>query len=55
MGQANKNYNIYEQKFRAIIGKTNNSIEKEIENEFPNIPKGCYIHLEKVYYVIQIA
>jgi len=48
VGQANKNYNIYEQKFRAIIGKTNNSIEKEIENEFPNIPKGCYIHLEKV-------
>ena len=48
VGQANKNYNIYEQKFRAIIGNTNNSIEKEIKNEFPNLPKGCFIQLEKV-------
>ena len=48
VGQANKSYNIYEQKFRAIIGSTNNSIEKEIENEFPNLPKGCFIQLEKV-------
>lgn len=47
VGQANKSYNIYEQKFRAIIGNTNNSIEKEIENEFPNLPKGCFIQLEK--------
>jgi superfamily II DNA or RNA helicase len=48
VGQANKSYSIYEQKFRAIIGSTNNSIEKEIENEFPNLPKGCFIQLEKV-------
>ncbi len=48
VGQANKSYNIYEQKFRAIIGNTNNSIEKEIDNEFPNLPKGCFIQLEKV-------
>ena len=55
VGQANKSYNIYEQKFRAIIGSTNNSIEKEIENEFPNLPKGCFIQLEKVAkdYILQ--
>ncbi len=55
VGQANKSYNIYEQKFRAIIGSTNNSIENEIENEFPNLPKGCFIQLEKVAkdYILQ--
>lgn len=48
VGQANKSYNFYEQKFRALIGNTNSSIEKEIENEFPNLPKGCFIQLERV-------
>jgi superfamily II DNA or RNA helicase len=48
VGQANKNYNFYEQKFRALIGNSSNPIEKEIENEFPNLPKGCFIQLEKV-------
>lgn len=48
VGQANKSYNFYEQKFRALIGNTNNPIEKEIENEFPNLSKGCFIQLERV-------
>lgn len=48
VGQANKSYNFYEQKFRALIGSTNSPIEKEIENEFPNLPKGCFIQLERV-------
>ncbi len=48
VGQANKSYIFYEQKLRALIGNTVNPIEKEIENEFPNLPKGCFIQLERV-------
>lgn len=48
VGQANKSYSFYEQKFRDLIGNTVNPIEKEIENEFPNLPKGCFIQLERV-------
>lgn len=47
VGQANKSYTFYEQKYRALIGNTYNSIEKEIEHEFPNLPKGCFIQLER--------
>lgn len=37
----------YEGKFRALIGKTNYSVKDEIENEFPHLPLGCSIVLEK--------
>jgi len=47
IGLANKNYN-YETKFRALIGKTQKSIQYYIENGFSNLPKGSYIHLEKM-------
>ena len=46
VAQAHRNYKFAE-KFRALTGKTRNPIEKEIENGFPNVPKGCYIELEK--------
>ncbi|MBO8173097.1 MAG: DUF3427 domain-containing protein [Bacillaceae bacterium] len=46
VGQAHKNYD-FEQKFRALIGKTKKSIKYYIENEFFNLPKGCFILLEK--------
>jgi len=48
VGQANKSYTFYEQKYRALIGNTHNPIAKEIENEFPNLPKGCFIKLERI-------
>ncbi|MGB4658684.1 MAG: DUF3427 domain-containing protein, partial [Mobilitalea sp.] len=48
VGQANKSYSFYEQKLRALIGNTSNPIQKEIENEFPNLPKGCFIQLERI-------
>lgn len=48
VGQANTGYNFYERKFRALIGNTHNSVETELKNEFPNLPKGCFIQLEKV-------
>ncbi len=37
----------FEGKFRALVGKTNTSIQKEIEDEFPHLPLGCSIVLEK--------
>jgi superfamily II DNA or RNA helicase len=37
----------FEGKFRALIGKTNTSVKKEIEDNFPHLPLGCSIILEK--------
>lgn len=37
----------YEGKFRALIGKTVTPIQKEIEDDFPHLPLGCSIVLEK--------
>ncbi len=38
----------FEGKFRALVGKTNTPISKEIEADFPHLPLGCSIVLEKV-------
>lgn len=37
----------FEGKFRALVGKTNTSIHKEVEDDFPHLPLGCTIVLEK--------
>ncbi len=37
----------FESKFRALIGKTTSSVQKEIEDDFPHLPLGCSIILEK--------
>ncbi|MHC1775018.1 MAG: DUF3427 domain-containing protein [Lentimicrobium sp.] len=37
----------FEGKFRALVGKTNTSTLKEIEDDFPHLPLGCAIILEK--------
>ena len=37
----------FEGKFRALVGKTNTRINKEIEDNFPHLPLGCSIILEK--------
>jgi superfamily II DNA or RNA helicase len=46
VGNANMHYD-FENKFRALIGKTHTSVIKEIEDEFPHLPLGCSIILEK--------
>lgn len=46
IGQAHKNYN-FEEKFRALLGKTKHSVRHYVENGFFNLPKGCFIQLEK--------
>lgn len=46
VAQANKTYN-YESRFRALVGKTMGSVEKEIKNGFTFLPRGCSITMEK--------
>ena len=47
IGQAHKNYD-FSFKLRALIGKTNRKINDDILEEFPNMPAGCHIRLEKI-------
>ncbi len=37
----------FEGKFRALVGKTNTSMKKEVEDDFPHVPLGSAIVLEK--------
>lgn len=46
VGHARDDYD-FENKFRALVGKTNTTITNEIERDFPNLPLGCSIVLEK--------
>ncbi|MGK0412016.1 MAG: superfamily II DNA or RNA helicase [Polaribacter sp.] len=46
VGNSRPEYN-FENKFRALIGKTNTTVAKEIEDNFPHLPLGCSIILEK--------
>jgi superfamily II DNA or RNA helicase len=46
VGQARAEYD-FEHKFRSLVGKTHTSILKEIEDDFPHLPLGCSIILEK--------
>ncbi len=46
VGNARNEYD-YESKFRALIGRSNKSVAYEIENNFPHLPIGCSIILEK--------
>ncbi len=46
IGQAHKNYS-FEEKFRALIGKTKHSVKHYVENGFSNLPKGSFIQLDK--------
>ncbi|MBF0349646.1 MAG: DUF3427 domain-containing protein [SAR324 cluster bacterium] len=46
VGNARSEYDFH-QKFRAIIGKSQGSIVSEIEQNFPHLPLGCSIVLQK--------
>ena len=46
VGNARPEYD-FEQKFRALIGRTHTSVYKELQNDFPHLPLGCSIVLEK--------
>src|SRR5699024_5589829 len=44
--QANKNYS-FDEKFRALVGKTKHSIMQYVEDGLSNLAKGSFIQLEK--------
>jgi superfamily II DNA or RNA helicase len=46
VGNSRPEYN-FENKFRALIGKTATTVHKEIEDNFPHLPLGCSVVLEK--------
>ncbi|MGG0719567.1 DUF3427 domain-containing protein [Robertmurraya massiliosenegalensis] len=46
VGQAHQKYN-FEEKFRALIGKTKHSVQHYVEHGFFNLPRGSFIQLEK--------
>lgn len=46
IGQAHKNYS-FEEKFRALVGRTKHSIRHYVDQGFSNLPKGSFIQLEK--------
>ncbi len=46
IGQANRKYR-FEEKFKALLSRTNHGIQKEIKDGFANLPSGCFISLEK--------
>jgi superfamily II DNA or RNA helicase len=46
VGQAHKDYN-FEEKFRALLGKTKHSVQHYLEHGFFHLPKGCFVQLEK--------
>jgi superfamily II DNA or RNA helicase len=46
VGNARSEYN-FENKFRALIGKTETTVLKEMEDQFPHLPLGCSIVLEE--------
>jgi superfamily II DNA or RNA helicase len=46
VGNSRPEYN-FENKFRALIGKTTTTVKDEIEDNFPHLPLGCSIILEQ--------
>lgn len=54
IGHAHQNYD-FSYKFRALMGRGKKNISKEIQEEFPNMPIGSHIKLEKVAqeYILQ--
>ncbi|MHA2854214.1 DUF3427 domain-containing protein [Paenibacillus lautus] len=46
IGQAHQEYN-FQEKFRALLGKTKHSIQHYVENGFSSLPRGSFIQLEK--------
>lgn len=46
IGQAHASYN-FQDKFRALMGRTKHSLTYYVDNGFSNLPRGCFIQLEK--------
>ena len=46
IGAANRKYN-FEEKFASLLSGNHRNVEYELQHGFVNVPKGCYIQLEK--------
>ncbi|SDF33519.1 Helicase conserved C-terminal domain-containing protein [Fontibacillus panacisegetis] len=46
IGQAHKEYN-FQDKFRALLGRTKHSVKHYVEQGFSSLPRGTFIQLEK--------
>ncbi|WP_307402729.1 DUF3427 domain-containing protein [Paenibacillus anaericanus] len=46
IGQAHKEYN-FQDKFRALLGRTKHSVQHYVEQGFSSLPRGTFIQLEK--------
>lgn len=46
VAQANRHYN-FEGRLRAMLGRRDVVMEREIKGGFPHVPKGCYIELQE--------
>lgn len=46
IGQAHQEYN-FQEKFRALLGRTKHSVQHYVENGFSSLPRGTFIQLEK--------
>ncbi len=46
IGQANQKYN-FEEKFSALLTEPEKNVQREIDQGFPGLPKGCYVQLER--------
>ncbi len=46
VGQARAEYS-YEQRFRALVGRTGTTVQHEVETGFGHLPPGCSIQLER--------
>lgn len=47
VGHCRKEFN-YKDRFRRLIGRTSMSVAEEVEKDFPHLPLGCHITLERV-------
>lgn len=47
VGQSHRRYRI-DKKFAALLTRRRNRIDHEVERDFPNLPPGCNIQLERV-------
>ncbi|WP_426753487.1 DUF3427 domain-containing protein [Myxococcus sp. Y35] len=54
IGQAHKSYR-FDVRYRAIVGGTRRQLENELEHDFPRLPPGCAIRLDRIArdYVLQ--
>lgn len=47
IGSANRRFR-FDQRYRAIVGGTRRTVQREVERGFPSLPSGCVIQLDRV-------